>query len=154
MQRSIPRFFVPLLAAITLDAPLAFGGVNRWTTGGPSGVPSAVTALAIDPLNPDTVYAGTGREVFRSRDGGLSWTASSFQAPSGPAPMPSGLAIDPLFTSNVYAATNVGVFKSADGGGSWAAVGPPVSGARAYSVAVDPANPSTFLAGTAGGLFK
>ncbi|HYT31744.1 MAG TPA: hypothetical protein VEO37_04055, partial [Thermoanaerobaculia bacterium] len=117
--RGTLRFCAFLLAAIALTAPLAFGGVNRWTTSGPFGV--AVSSLAIDPMNPDRVYAGTGQAVFKSRDGGLSWTAS-LGAASGLERIPSGLAIDPLFSSTLYAATNFGVFKSVDAGGSWAAV--------------------------------
>jgi len=149
--RKTLRFCGFLLAAIALAAPLAFGGVNRWTSSGPLGV--AVSSLAIDPMNPDRIYAGTGRAVFKSRDGGLSWSAS-LRAPSSFERLPSGLAIDPLFSSTLYAATNDGVFKSVDAGGSWAAVGPPASTARAYSVAVNPVTPSTILAGTAGSLFK
>ena len=151
--RKTLRFCVFLLGAIALATPLAFGGVNRWTTGGPFGpFGVSVTSLAIDPVNPETVYAAAGVEVFRSRDGGLSWTASLLDQ-SGSA-FPSGLAIDPLFSSNVYAATDRGVFKSIDAGSSWAAVGPPLSNAPAYSVAVDPITPSNVYAGTEGGLFK
>lgn len=146
------RFFAILLAAsLLLPASLAFGGVNRWTTSGPFGVP--LSSVAIDPTNPETVYAGTGGEVVKSTNGGLSWR-TCLEAPSGLAIFYSGLAIDPLFSSNVYAATNVGVFKSTDAGGSWAAIGPPGPNPIAYSVAVDPVTPSTILAGTADGLFK
>ena len=150
LQKTV-RFAGFLLAAIALAAPVAFAGVNRWTTSGPFGVP--LSSVAIDPTNPETVYAGTGGEVIKSTNGGLSWR-TCLETPSGLAIFYSGLAIDPLFSSNVYAATNVGVFKSTDAGGSWAAIRPPSSNPVAYSVAVDPTNPSTILAGTAGGLFK
>jgi hypothetical protein len=148
--RGTLRFCGFLLAAHALAAPLAYGGVNRWTTSGPFGV--TATSLAIDPRNPDTVYAGDGQVVFKSRDGGLSWTTSLGADPGYGGP--SGLAIDPLSSSNVYAATTNGVFKSIDAGGSWAAVGPSPPDARAYSLAIDPVTPSTVYAGTAGGLFK
>ena len=32
-----------------------------------------VLALVIDSQNSNTIYAGTGRGVFRSRDGGQNW---------------------------------------------------------------------------------
>jgi photosystem II stability/assembly factor-like uncharacterized protein len=36
-----------------------------------------IPALAIDPLTPTTLYAGTyGGGVFKSMDGGVSWSAS------------------------------------------------------------------------------
>jgi hypothetical protein len=51
-------------------------GGGRWTgasTGLPSGVP--VMALAIDPILPSMVYAGTTQGVFKSINGGGSWAA-------------------------------------------------------------------------------
>ena len=37
-------------------------------------LPYYVNALAIDPRNPTTLYAGTySRGIFRSTDGGASW---------------------------------------------------------------------------------
>ncbi len=51
-------------------------GVNQWTTNGPEGRPVSIAALAIDPLTPTTVYASiSSGGVFKSTDGGASWTA-------------------------------------------------------------------------------
>src|SRR5205823_14592254 len=49
-------------------------GLNQWTSNGPEG--GTVTALAIDPQTPATLYAGTGGGVFKSTDGGATWSAS------------------------------------------------------------------------------
>jgi len=35
-----------------------------------------VTCLAVDPSNPDTIYAGTYGYLFKSTDGGKSWSSS------------------------------------------------------------------------------
>ena len=47
--------------------------INRWTSNGPEG--GKITALAIDPLTPTTLYAGTYQSgVFKSTGRGESWT--------------------------------------------------------------------------------
>src|SRR5439155_20481089 len=66
-----------------------------------------VVALAVDPLVPSNVYAGTGEDecgygsggVFRSVDGGMSWIDS------GVISCISALVVDPRAPSIVYAAT-------------------------------------------------
>jgi hypothetical protein len=138
-----------LLAAIALAAPFAYGGDNRWTSGGSLG--ARVGSLAVDPISPQTVYGLTGRAVFKSSDGGASWTIS-LGAPPGGDRLIGGLAIDPVSPSNVYAGTNAGVFRSTDAGGSWKGVGPLDS--PVLSLAVDPSDPRIVLAGTEAGLFK
>src|SRR5512135_2118522 len=60
-----------VMAASGLEA-----GYLSWTSHGPEG--GQITALAVDPSKPDTIYAGTGfAGVFRSADGGASWSAVS-----------------------------------------------------------------------------
>jgi hypothetical protein len=49
--------------ATGLDDVLLAHGVN----------PGAVWSLAIDPLTPNTLYAGTAHGVFKSTDGGATW---------------------------------------------------------------------------------
>jgi hypothetical protein len=109
-----------------------------------------VYSLAIDPSTPATVYVGTyGGEVFKSTDGGGSWSAVS--AGLGGAIVYS-LAIDPSTPATVYAGTQGGgVFKTTNGGGSWSAVNTGLGGATVYSLAIDPSSPATVYAGTYGG---
>src|SRR5206468_1255774 len=38
--------------------------------------------VAIDPVTPDTVYAGTESGVFKSVDGGATWTATGVMEPA------------------------------------------------------------------------
>ena len=65
----------------------------------------SVRALAIDPQTPSTLYAGTGNGVFRSTDGGASWTAVN----SGLTSLAiDTLAIDPQNPSTVFAGTSGG----------------------------------------------
>jgi len=85
-----------------------------------------VTEVAIDPKNPQTVYATfsgfsaaiyDGGHIFRSANGGLVWTDISGNLPDIPV---NDLAIDPDLANTLYAATDIGVFWSTNGGTSWA----------------------------------
>jgi photosystem II stability/assembly factor-like uncharacterized protein len=94
-----------------------------------------VTGLAVDPHDPELVYAGayylrmgvySESAVYRSRDGGQTWQQIS---PNFPL---SGLlvAVDPADGQTIYAAGSGmvnGVYRSQDGGGSWQDItgGPP-----------------------------
>ena len=70
-------------------------------TGGASWVPvnsglanGVITALAINPVSADTLYAGTnGGGVWKSVNGGNSWTPASNGLPAGG--VVSALAINP-----------------------------------------------------------
>jgi hypothetical protein len=74
---------------------------------------SAICALAVHPVNPDIVYACKADGVFKSTDGGNTWTNT------GLANINS-IAIDPSAPETVYAGTATGVYVSASGGGAWA----------------------------------
>jgi photosystem II stability/assembly factor-like uncharacterized protein len=107
---------------------------------GPYG--GAVYALAIDPQNPNVIYAGT-TGVFKTTNAGSNWTA----ADSGITGMIPSLAIDPQNSATLYAATATGVFKSVDGGATWSAAssGMPTQ-LFIRSLAVDPQNSATIYA--------
>ncbi|MFZ0548760.1 MAG: hypothetical protein WAM60_25140 [Candidatus Promineifilaceae bacterium] len=57
------------------------GGAGSWVPSG-TGVPDVpVNAFVVDPNNSDHLYAGTDIGVYRSTDGGASWTPFSNQLP-------------------------------------------------------------------------
>jgi xyloglucan-specific exo-beta-1,4-glucanase len=95
-----------------------------------------INALAIDPAPQGALYAGASG-VFRSNNGGASWTPAGL----GPGQV-SALAIAPR-SSILYAAADNGLFKSADRGRTWTRQ---LSGALT-SVAVDPESPEEVFAG-------
>ena len=122
--------------------------------------PTDVTALAIDPSTPATLYAGTGGGgVFKSLNGGNNWTAinSGLTALSIQA-----LAVDPstpatLYAGTAYGTAGGGVFKSTNGGTTWQPTGYnlylAVGGGLA--LAINRSAPATLYAGTyAFGVFK
>src|SRR5262249_12694742 len=84
---------------------------------------SAVWSIAIDPVNPSTIFAGTGTPskpgIYRSTDAGKSWEQRSVDiAPDCPnvgVPRPTGIAVDPTDHRNVWVGLEVdGVRRSAD----------------------------------------
>ncbi len=108
------------LAALVLTLAVfsprpARAGINRWTSHGPD--VAGVSRVAIDPMDSAVVYASTRRGVFKSSDGGASWSDPSSGKLDGINI--HSLAIDLLTPSSIYVGTSSGVLKSADGGASW-----------------------------------
>src|SRR5882762_4679096 len=99
-----------------------------------------ISALVIDPLTPTTLYAGTPGGMFKSTDGGATWSASALVNTI------SALAIDPLTPNILYAAVSGGIFKSTDGGVTWDRSGDLPGGVLVF----DPLNPTTLYAGGVG----
>jgi photosystem II stability/assembly factor-like uncharacterized protein len=105
--------------------------------------------LAIDPLMPNTVYAGGfGNGLFKSTDGGGTWRAVT------PDPFVYALAIDPMTPNTLYAGTGTGVFKSMDGGESWTTFNTGLNKTDVRALAIDPISPNILYVGTGSGVFK
>jgi len=117
---------------------LAYAGVNQWTSNGPEG--GWIRPLAIAPVSPTTLYAGTcGNGLFKSTDGGASWTALTSLVDD----CIYALAITPSNPAILYAGGTRGVFKSTDGGAHWVLVN---SYGAISALAVDPRNPMVLYA--------
>jgi len=113
---------------------------------------SDVSALAIDPITPATLFAGTyGGGVFKSSNGGDSWTAINSGLTSSEV---LGLAIDPQTPAILYARTFGAIFKSSNGGESWSGINAGLTNTEVFALAIDPRTPTTLYAGTFGGVFK
>ena len=84
-----------------------------------------VSSIAINPVNPDMLYIGTGDRdatdaaglgVMKSTDGGLTWALAN----NGMGNRIVGrLLISPLDPEILFAATNGGIYKTTDGGQNW-----------------------------------
>src|SRR6185369_7984430 len=123
---------------------------TRAQTAGGAGFRVTIRALAIDPNNSDTIYAGSDWEgVFKSTNGGGSWS----QINSGlTSPYVYALAIDPTTSSTIYAGTYYGgVFKSTNGGQNWGEINAGMSSVKVNSLAIDPYSPAIIYVGTGGG---
>jgi photosystem II stability/assembly factor-like uncharacterized protein len=135
---------------------------NSWSAtnlGGPLDGTNPVFAMAISCISPDTVYAATApldndRDVYRTYNGGTTWTNIS-----GPLPerYPADLAVDPGNAANVYVAfSGFGtshLFKSTDGGDSWIDIGGDLPDLPTSAVIVDPDYPNVIYAGNDAGVF-
>jgi WD40 repeat protein len=119
-----------------------------------------VTALSINPQNPDTIYAGgtwgMAGDVFRSTNGGDDWT----QINSGLTNLGvRALAINPQNPSIIYAAGTLGrwdkgvVYRSTNGGDDWIEINEGLmTNHYVTALAINPKfpNPSIIYAGTYG----
>ena len=116
-----------------------------------------VLALVINPLTPDTLYAGTGGGgVFVSIDGGANWTAMNnglANTQNNGNIQVNALFINPQTLHTLYANVGAGVFKTIDGGAHWTAMNGP-STIGFYLLAINPQAPDTLYAGTGYGVFK
>jgi hypothetical protein len=143
---------------------------DGWVTHGPG---QLAYSLAINPAATSIIYTGTDNGVFKSIDGGESWTASSAGLPidSGNFRTVFGLAHDPQATAPgiLYAGIDVGsppnvgteLYKSIDGGATWVPTGMPAVFGGLVAVVLDPSNvavPQTqrtvYVAGLMSGVWK
>jgi photosystem II stability/assembly factor-like uncharacterized protein len=132
----------------------SFDGGRRWHDLRLPNSCLVVSALALDPSSPRTVYVGGDNGdvgcqerdlAFKSTDGGSTWTALAIDAVNG-------LYVDPSSPETVYALADR-LMKSADGGMTWSSAG---AGLPQFidSLAIDPLSSSTLYAATSSGLFK
>lgn len=108
--------------------------------------------LAIDPLHPDTLYAGTGGffggNLYKSTDGGNQWEAIGDTIMNWNGV--TAIAIDPNNTNTLYAGTAwIGaICKSTDGGGvNWERLDFPEVG-LVHDLIVHTTSSDTVYAGT------
>jgi photosystem II stability/assembly factor-like uncharacterized protein len=136
--------------APTGSAATAARTAVRWgASHGPFGGP--VHAVAVAPSAHGVAYVGTELGVFRTTNGGQSWTSAGLARPLGASV--SSLVVDPHAPATVYAGLNqrwVGgasyreaVYKTTNGGRTWRPLDLP-----GQPVAASPAGPPTVYAAT------
>jgi photosystem II stability/assembly factor-like uncharacterized protein len=116
--------------------------------------PFAVWSLAMDAVEPDLMFAGTGTptpsRLFRSTDGGKNWEERpakiADECPNVGIPRVTGIAIDPINRRSIWLGIEVdGVRHSADGGDTWTTVNGAIPNPDVHNVAVTPGPPKTVL---------
>jgi photosystem II stability/assembly factor-like uncharacterized protein len=144
---------------------------SNWTLLGPtSSIPAGgggagrVNCVAIDPVNPQTIYVGAPvGGLWKSTNGGTSWTTTTDHLPVIGV---SDILIDPTNTNVIYISSgdadhsdsySCGVLKSTDGGLTWSQTGLSysTSGSRmVYCLLMNPSDHTMLFAGTSNGLYK
>lgn len=139
----------PINATVAITVTGSSSTWNFLSTGLPT--IDEVSALVIDP-NSQAVYAAlTGDGVYKSSNGGASWSATNSGLPASLSIY--SLAIDPTNGQVIYAGTtDSGVYKSTNGGASWAQSG--LGTNIVNSLVIDPHNPQILYAATYTGTYK
>jgi len=110
-------------------------------------------SVAIDPQNPNVVYAGTRHLAWKTSDGGQTWR-SIHDGMLDDSDVFS-IIVDPKNPQRVYASACSGIYKSDNAAELFHRVqGMPHSAIRTRVLKQDPVRPSIVYAGTTGGLWK
>jgi photosystem II stability/assembly factor-like uncharacterized protein len=160
---------------VELVAPVL--GVSNWVQLGPTAIPKGqtysasrvlvtgrVTAIVVDPTNPNIIFIGTAQGgVWKTTDGGLTWSAKTDNEVSLAI---GALAMDQSNHLVLYAGTGEGnfsgdsyygngVLRTADGGNTWTTLGQATfTGARFSRIAVTPGTPARVFAATGNGIYR
>jgi photosystem II stability/assembly factor-like uncharacterized protein len=155
----------------TVDGGRSWRSSNRGLLAPPTDPPDftneakgRVTALAVDPANTNTVYAGSDH-ISKSNDGGNTWKTVFPPHPREYRDSVSALAIAPTRPEAIYAIIadsvtgQTSVDESTDGGTAWHTT-TVVSGLQgggvgwATALAIDPRHPATVYAALGANLLK
>jgi photosystem II stability/assembly factor-like uncharacterized protein len=111
-----------------------------------------VTAIHVDPFEPDTVYAATLSGLYKTTDGAKSWIRIGESLADQ---MIIGMVLDRTKKGVIYITGRDGVHRSDDGGLKWKANNAGLSTTNVRSIAQSLTNPTLFYAGTNGsGLYR
>ncbi len=106
---------------------LTSDGSTAWASAKPR--TGSVSSIAFDPGNPNVIYAvysslksaSTDAHVYRSSDGGATWTPSDGAGTSSLPDIPAfRLIVNPYNPVQLFLGTDLGVYISQDGGNTWA----------------------------------
>jgi photosystem II stability/assembly factor-like uncharacterized protein len=111
-----------------------------------------VNTIELDPLNPDIVYAGTTKGLFRTATKGEQWERIGQGLPD---PFVSSIVIHPTEPTLIYVGGPRGVWKSPDSGTTWQVMNQGLKTLNIRALAMAPKDPRTLYAGTNGsGLYR
>jgi photosystem II stability/assembly factor-like uncharacterized protein len=106
-------------------------GGSTWTSAARS-LPNVFTTLVVDPFHSATIIGGGPSGIFRSTDGGQTFSTQSTAAVVQ-------IVADPVHSGRFYAAIPPnGVLTSSDGGATWAAMNTGLTDLGVNALALDP----------------
>ncbi|HYI11952.1 MAG TPA: IPT/TIG domain-containing protein [Thermoanaerobaculia bacterium] len=125
------------------------------TTSGGGWNASYIRAIAIAASNPQILMVAKGSAVYRSTDGGTTWTPVSTGLPGRTV---NGLMIDPSDPNKVFAAlagvSGTSVYYTLNGGTNWSPRGTGLPQFSALVVRDDPTDATTLYCGTDVGVYR
>jgi photosystem II stability/assembly factor-like uncharacterized protein len=114
----------------------------------------AVWSLALWPMKPDVIAAGTEDGIYRSLDGGASWDRISPEDNPEFRPVVS-LAFDPSNREIIYAGTTHLPWRTSNGGASWEPIHTGmIDDSDVFSIQVDVHKPDSVYASACSGLYQ
>ncbi|MCP4702676.1 MAG: hypothetical protein GY862_38325, partial [Gammaproteobacteria bacterium] len=151
-----PENSATVYAAVSIKATFTTPGEEKgiykstdsgahWSLVNPGLPELKIRTLAITPVSPAILYAGTnGYGVLKSTDGGRNWTAAS----RGMTDVSEcAVAIDPVHAGTMYVGTGSGLFKTVDRGVAWTLITPEHAGpAEVCELEMDPLSPAVLYA--------
>jgi hypothetical protein len=100
---------------------MAWTGASWTKTNLTSPTPRYISCITVDPSNPQRIWVTISRvgggQVYRSDNGGTSWTNCTATLPAIPM---NALVVDPANFKRVWVAADVGVYETVNLGASWA----------------------------------
>ena len=115
-----------------------------------------IVVIQLHPKNPDILYVTTNDYIYKSRDGGKTWSNISKGMSHSRV---IAMAVDPSYPATVYAGTKGdAVYKSYDGGQRWTSMRSGLDDATISSVVnqfvFDPYDSNHIFAATTMGIFE
>ncbi len=113
----------------------------------------AMSSVELCPSDPDIAYAGSDKAIYRSEDGGQTWTLvnggpNGWGPPGVGAGWPIDMQCDPRDPDRVFANNyGGGNFLSEDGGRTWQNASQGYTGAKIHQVEVSATDPARAFAG-------
>ena len=129
----------------------------------------SIGAIQVDPNNDDIVIAGIGwrddydfsdtfglqdnamGELYRSEDGGTTWTMINFDSDATSDRNVFSINFDPTNGNNVYIGTGKGTFKSTDAGLTWSKIDGPENTLKNKGLSLSPNGKIIYAAYTTNG---
>ncbi|HEY2116974.1 MAG TPA: YCF48-related protein [Candidatus Angelobacter sp.] len=112
-----------------------------------------VESIAIDPVNPDVIYAGTWHLPWKTEDGGKTWHNIKKGVIDDSDVF--SIVIDPSQPANLFISACSGIYRSESAGEMFHKIqGIPYSARRTRMLQMDPTDHNVVYAGTTEGLWK
>ncbi|MDH3493708.1 MAG: hypothetical protein OEM82_09175 [Acidobacteriota bacterium] len=125
---------------------------DSWTKFTSNTAPQKLDALAIDPDDKDTIYAGTWWRAYKTTDGGANWRLVKKGMIDDSDVF--SIDIDPADPDKVIAAACSGIYRSVDKGENWKKVqGIPSQSRRTRDILHNPGLKGLVYAGTTEGFW-